>query len=181
MARHLTSADAEAYGYELLDMSQRAALDAVAPQLQELKFRQQQIAAREQKLQNQLVLDALDRELGQAWRTTNVDENFKAWVASTIYPLSGRSFHHMMLDAFATGNVAPIAAVFRRYWQESGQTPAAAGRAQASTSRSSSGRFAGQVTPKMIESLYERIRKQGRTPALDAEEKALHAALHNQR
>jgi hypothetical protein len=152
MTRFVTEDDRRMLGDDVIHSVSNVALESLAPHIQQLAMENQRLQNANQSLHQRVTRDAvfraLDAELGRAWRTTNVDEHFKQWVATTIYPLSGQSFHQMMLDALGTGRVNAIAEVFRRYWQEAGQQAPVTGRAQGN--RAPSGRFADQVTPKDI-------------------------------
>jgi hypothetical protein len=175
---YLRPEDEQAYGPELLDVMRRGARDAVQPELAELYRRQSVLAQREQRLQNQMVLNALDKAMPD-WRVTNHDPQFLEFLAQAE-ELSGRQAHALLLEAFAQGDVARILAFFNAYRAAIGQAPASPAPAPGVGRTQTPGRQTTRqgVSARDIEQLYEKIRKQGRTPALDAEEKALHRALH---
>ena len=88
MSTWLTSEDEQNYGRDLLDVSQRAALHAVAPELQEIRNQNanlQQQLAREQR-------HRLDQQIEHAlpdFRERDRDRRWHAWLRGTD-TLSGR-------------------------------------------------------------------------------------------
>lgn len=184
MGRFITEQDRQNLGDDTIDAVARVSYETLSPALQQLANENARLDNANRQLQQRVsrstVLAALDAAFGsrEAWETINRSDAFKAWLAHS-HPLSGQVKHTHLLSAFEMGSADRVIAIFRQYIAEGS---AVSQHTRPQTNRSAAGRFAaGQVTPKMIEGLYERIRKQGRTPALDAEEKAMHAALHQQR
>ena len=121
----LTPEDEKAYGPELIDMTRRAAREALQPELEDVKRQQAEIAQREQRLQNQMVLNQLDTSLPD-WRTVNNSDAFKQWLSlRDVY--SNRVRHEMLLEAFQAASVPRVLAFFNNYLAEAkatGQLPA---------------------------------------------------------
>jgi hypothetical protein len=135
MATYLTEQDVQNYGTDLIDVTQRAALHAVAPELQQIK---QQNA----ELQRQLSIEArrnLDARVERAvpnFREVDRDPRWLQWLAGTD-ALTGRSRQQLLNDAIASTDANRVAMFFRRFQQEAGsvQAPAAApGRARSAPS-----------------------------------------------
>ena len=121
----LTAEDEKAYGPELLDVMRRGAREAVQGDIEEVRRQQAEIAKREQKLQNQMVLNSLDTAMPD-WRTVNNSDEFKAWLSlPDVY--SNRVRHDMLLEAFQAAAVPRVLAFFSNYLAEAkatGQLPA---------------------------------------------------------
>jgi hypothetical protein len=180
--RYLTNQDYQVYGDDLINMTARAAHDAVAPELEDVKRRQAEIAQREQRLQNQMVFRALDDAMPD-WRITNDSDVFKAWL-SQQEELSGRRAWDLLLEAFHSADVPRILRFFRDF-RAIGQAPAA----QAQTP-SVGGTPPRQQTPApqnmstAIEKFYSDVapgKWRGREEAKNREEARLHALAHGSR
>ena len=121
----LTAEDEKAYGPELIDMTRRAALETVRPELEDMKRQQADLNRREQRMQNQMVFNQLDVAMPD-WRTVNMSDDFKAWLSlPDVY--SGRVRHEMLLEAFQAAAVPRVLAFFNNYLAEAkatGQLPA---------------------------------------------------------
>lgn len=121
----LTPEDEKAYGPELLDVVQRASRQALEPAIEQVRQQQADIAKREQRMQNQMVFNALDTAL-PAWRVTNDSDGFKQWLSlRDVY--SNRVRHEMLLEAFQAASVPRVLAFFNNYLAEAkatGQLPA---------------------------------------------------------
>ena len=121
----LTAEDEKAYGPELIDMTRRAARDAMKDDLAEVKRKQDELNRREQRMQNQMVFNSLDAAMPD-WRTTNTSDDFKAWLSlPDVY--SGRVRHDMLVEAFQAAAVPRVLAFFNSYLAEAkatGQLPA---------------------------------------------------------
>ena len=129
MTAYLTQRDVNEFGYELLDVAQRAAQHAMAPELQRLH--NENLA-----LQNQLdatTKATIDRELDSAvpnWRSINADERFHSWLLQPD-TYSGVIRDRLLKDAAAEGNAQRVATFFRGFLAAAGQ--ASAGQAPASS------------------------------------------------
>jgi hypothetical protein len=107
---YLTEADELNYGRELLDLSQRAALHAIAPSLQQLQndnadLRQQ--VARDRRR----VLDEKISSLVPDFREIDRDPAWHQWLLGTDL-LSGRMRQQLLNEAIAAGNARQVKAVF---------------------------------------------------------------------
>jgi hypothetical protein len=165
--QYLTSDDVNSFGPELISVTQRAALEAVSPHLQNL---QQQNA----QLQQRLAVEArrnLDQRVERAVPNFREIDRQPAWhrYLSGVDELSGRVRQTLLNDAIASGSEARIAAFFRSFQsQQAGNTqaPASTGTTSRptpfSTSRSSS--LGTRVYSREdIGRLYEKRRKGGYT------------------
>jgi hypothetical protein len=174
----LTNEDYQVYGGEFLDVAKRAAQEAMGPELEALKQQQQHVAQREQRLTNQLTLNELDEKL-PGWRQINTSPAFLEWLQGQHYA-SGGVKGTLLRQAFASGSASRVIAIFKEFQSESGtaQAPAhwSGGRTQWTGQQQT-----GTVGPKDVEAFYERVRKgyyNGRDAQKDADERAIHAALH---
>src|SRR5262245_45589499 len=101
MARYLTNADAQNYGHDVLDLTQRAALHAVSPMLD-------QLAAQNTKLEKQLAKEQR-RRMDQAveaavpnFREIDRDPRWHRWLLG-IDPLTSKPRQTLLNDAIAKG------------------------------------------------------------------------------
>lgn len=187
MPRYLTDADWAAYGDDLIQMTGRAARDALAPELEDVKRRQYDLAQREQRLQNQHVFDALDRAL-PGWRVTNNSDAFKAWL-SQQEELSGVRAWDLLLQAFAAADVPRILVFFRDFLAASGQAPASPAQSPTSQRQSPTSQRANVITNKdqavaALSKLYDEAahgKWNGREAEKLSREQALHDIIHGRR
>lgn len=120
----LTEADMQTLGPDLIGIIQRAALDAVAPELGKtvrvVKQTQQRVA---QTAAGQLY-QALDREVPD-WRSINTDPAFRTWCGlPDVY--SGVLRGKLLKDAFTAAHAPRVVAFFKGYQAEqqaTGQLP----------------------------------------------------------
>jgi hypothetical protein len=152
----LTKEDELNYGSELLDVSQRAALHAVAPHLAGLE----QANA---ELRQRLAIEArrnLDQRVAAAvpnYQEIDRDPRWLQWLRG-VDVLTGRARQVLLNDAIASTDANRVAEFFRKFQQEAGGTQSHAsvgttyGRA-----RSSGGR--PTYTRPQIAALYERHRR----------------------
>jgi hypothetical protein len=139
MAGYLTQRDVENFGGDLLDVAQRAAWHAVAPELQQLREENRDL----QDQLNSATKLSLDRELDAAvpgWREINTDPRFHAWL---LMPetYSGVIRDRLLKDAAAAGDAQRLVKFFQGFLQEQGGAgqPAAAGSAPRRAARAPSG------------------------------------------
>jgi hypothetical protein len=121
----LTDEDRAAYGPELVDMVQRAAREAVSPDLTAVQQQNNQLR---QQLTHQAqagVYQNLDQEIPH-WRDINSGERFKAWCRlPDLY--SGVVRGKLLNDAFRAANSPRVLQFFRGFLAEevaTGQQPA---------------------------------------------------------
>jgi len=118
MNSYITEQDVQNYGSELIDLTQRAAVQAVAPHLQNL---QQQNA----ELQHRLAQEArhrLDQQVERAvpnYREIDRDPAWHSWLLS-IDALSGRQRQVLLNDAIAQGDAGRVIGFFRGFQREAG-------------------------------------------------------------
>jgi hypothetical protein len=135
MANYLTQQDVDNYGSDLLDVSQRAALNAVAPYLQQTEGRMQQLEQQNADLRARQARDrrrVLDQQVEQAipdYRDFDRDPGWHKWLIG-IDLMSGRVRQQLLNEAVQNGNVARVKSFFDGYRQEAGspQTQTASGR-----------------------------------------------------
>ena len=158
MTNYLTAEDTLNYGPELIDVSQRAALEAVGPHLQQLN---QRLAVKSRRR-----LDAAVAAAVPNYQAIDRNPAWHRWLRG-VDTLSGKIRQTLLNDAIASGSDQRIVAFFRSFEREhptGAQTPAAFQRAETTRptpfSRSQSSPSGKQVyTREMIGQLYERRRK----------------------
>jgi hypothetical protein len=123
MANYLTQKDVDDYGRELLDVSQRAAMQAIAPHLQNL---QQQNAALWQDnadlraRQAREARRALDQRVEAAvpnYRVFDQDPRWHSWLSSRDM-MSGRVRQELLNEAIASGNTSWVVEFFKKFEAE---------------------------------------------------------------
>jgi hypothetical protein len=153
MPSYLTQNDVDNYGSDLLDVSQRAALQAVAPHLQDLQ--QQNV-----HLQRQLAKEArhrLDQAVERAvpdFREIDRNPRWHRWLLG-IDALTGKVRQLLLNDAVASGSVSRVKAFFNGFKAEE------ADQARAPSGSSRQARSFGKPTStrEQIGQLYEQHRK----------------------
>jgi hypothetical protein len=95
----ITQADRENYGEEFIDLTRRAAIDALAPELHQLRAENQQLRQAAQRSQNSTIQQALDQALPD-WRATYADPEFSAWLQSPD-PYAGETRSQLLRRAVA--------------------------------------------------------------------------------
>jgi hypothetical protein len=163
MVDYLTRADVDAYGSELLDVSQRAALHAIAPHLMSLE---QQTEELERRLAKEARRN-LDQEVGRAipnYREIDRDPRWHRWLLG-IDSFTGEARQGLLNIAIADNSAARIIAMFRGFMQEAGDTQqASSGQAPGRTR--SSGKTV--YTRDQVKQLY-RAHQQGAYAGREAE------------
>ena len=133
MPSYLTEQDVQDYGTDLLNVSQRAALHALSPQLQ-------RIEQQNEELRQRLAVEArrnLDQRVEKAvpdFRSIDADPRWHQWLRGTDV-LSGRARQVLLDDAIASGDATRIANFFRKFLAEAGgaqSSSPAYGQAQSS-------------------------------------------------
>ena len=123
--RLLTDEDKATYGEELLNVVQRAAVEAVAPEINQLRQRNQQLEKKVQQHDQNGIFAALDQAVPN-WREINESDRFKAWCRlPDLY--SGVLRGRLLNDAFRAGQSPRVAQFFRGFLAEevaTGQEPA---------------------------------------------------------
>ena len=155
MNDYLTQDDVAQYGGELTDFAQRAALHALAPELQDIRNQNAE-------LQRRLAKEArfrLDQQVAAAvpnYKEIDRDSNWHRWLLQHD-ALSGEVRQRLLNAAIQRGDANSVVAFFRQYQSGGGSTHAASPASGGRTRSASSGR---QIyTREMIGDLYERRRK----------------------
>jgi hypothetical protein len=161
--QYLSQDDVDSFGPELISVTQRAALAAVQPHLQQI---QQDNAA----LRQRLAIEArrnLDQRVERAVPNFREIDRNPAWhrFLSGVDELSGRQRQVLLNEAIASGSDQRIAAFFRTFQQQAGATQAPAST-RAETTRPtpfnqarSNSLGARTYSREDIGRLYERRRK----------------------
>jgi hypothetical protein len=156
-ASWLTNEDVQNYGNDLIDLTQRSALHAVAPHLENLE-------AQNAELRQRLAREArhrLDQQVAAAlpdFRERDRDPEWHRWLLG-YDTYSGRVRQQLLNEAIASGSAERVVAFFRGFQAEAGgtQSHASAGTTYG-RARSSGGR---QIyTRDQIKQLY-RAHQQG--------------------
>ena len=112
----LTPEDAQNYGTDLIDLTKRAAMDAVAPKLNELEQENQQLRQRVNHQSQMGVVQTLDMKVPN-WREINRDPNFKRWLSlRDIY--SGVVRKQMLDAAYQAADAPRVLAFFTGFVQD---------------------------------------------------------------
>jgi hypothetical protein len=149
----LTKADEENYGSEFIDLARRAAIDALSPELHQLRTENQHLRQLAQRSQTANIQAALDREL-PGWRATYADPDFADWLsAPDDYSAATRS--QLLRHAVANGDASRVAAIYRGFQREA-HAPAGHQRAAQSRPAATGGRPI--YSREQIKQLYEQRR-----------------------
>ena len=123
--RLLTDEDKATYGEDLINVVQRAAVEAVAPEINQLRQRNQQLERKVQQQDQNGIFAALDQAVPN-WREINESDRFKAWCRlPDLY--SGVLRGRLLNDAYRAGQSPRVAQFFRGFLAEevaTGQEPA---------------------------------------------------------
>jgi hypothetical protein len=131
--RRVTPDDVKTYGPELIDLVQRAAVDAVAPEIQKVSQETQQTRQQITQTAKQAMFAALDT-LVPTWKAININPRFKEWCRKPdVY--SGMLRGQLLNNAVAAADAPRAAAFFNGFLAEeqaTGQAPAPQSGQQAS-------------------------------------------------
>ena len=147
MADYLYQSDIDNYGPELIDVTQRAALQAVTPHIQQLNQQNAQLQQRLAVEQRRRLDDQVARGVPD-YQEVDRDPRWHRWLLG-IDSLSGRVRQHLLNDAIAAGDPHRVKSFFDGFRREAGSTPAAA-----SIRAGSSGKPI--YTRAQIQKLYDR-------------------------
>jgi hypothetical protein len=162
MANYISQTDLDNYGHDLIDVTQRAALQAVEPHLQNLE-------SQNAELQRRLAIEArrrLDDQVARAvpdLKQVDRDPRWHRWLLG-IDSLSGRVRQTLLNDAISHSDAGRVKQFFDQFKREAGaQAPAAT---QTTTSRRGPFSRTGSpplgsrtYTPQQIQQLYEKRRR----------------------
>jgi hypothetical protein len=152
MANYLTRDDFYNYGTDLIDFTQRAAAQAVAPHLQALDQQnavlRQQVAEQTRKAMHQQIEAAVPN-----WREIDSDPRWYQWLGETD-PFTGAMRQQVLDDAIAAGSASRVLAFFNTFQAQHG------GAARGSPGRPRSASSQQQVyTRGQIKQLHELHRR----------------------
>jgi hypothetical protein len=118
MPQLLTAQDEENYGPELLDMSKRAALEALSPELNALRQENQQLRGMATRAQHAEIERALNQQIPN-WRDIYSDPRFSSWL-SMPDEYSGGIRSALMRNAVANGDSGRVIAFYKGFLAEAG-------------------------------------------------------------
>jgi hypothetical protein len=176
---YLTQRDIDDYGHEMLDVSQRAALQAVAPHLQSAQTQIDALNQQNADLQRRLAKEsrrALDDRVAKSvpdFRAIDRDPEWHRWLMG-IDGLSGRIRQQLLNEAIARSDARQVKEIFERYRSERGGQSAGSTSSSRAPSRGTSGK--NFYTRDAIKQLYEQHRR-GAWAGREAEWAALEADL----
>jgi hypothetical protein len=117
----LTQQDRENYGDEFLDLTMRAAAEAVSPALNQLRAENQQLRSMAQRAQRAEIERALDREV-PGWRERiYADPRFAEWLSEQD-PYNDGTRSHYLRRAVAAGDAHRVIRFYQGFLQESGHS-----------------------------------------------------------
>ena len=126
----ITAQDHQDYGSELIDLARRAAYDALAPDLQQLRAQNQHLRQMAQRAQHGEIERALDRAV-PAWRDVFQNPAFSAWLSAPD-EYSGAVRSQMMRHAVDVGDVGRVVRFYQGFLAQDRGAPAGQQRAQQS-------------------------------------------------
>src|SRR5262249_6557808 len=103
----ITQDDVTNYGSELIDLTRRAAVDAVSTALNQLRAENQALRQMAARSQNATIQQELDRQI-PGWRATYQDPRFADWLAAPD-DYSGAVRSQLLRDAVAKGDGGRVA------------------------------------------------------------------------
>jgi len=160
MANYLTQDDVQAYGPDLVDFAQRAAVHAVGPHLQNLEQQnaelQRQVAREARRNLDTIVAGAVPD-----YKQIDSDPAWLSWLAQ-IDPLSGRQRQQLLNEAIAASDASRVIGFFRQFQaagRASGPAPAPSHSPSYGTRRATSS-ISGQIySAAQIAKLYDQHRR----------------------
>jgi hypothetical protein len=124
---YLTQKDIDDYGHEMLDVSQRAALQAFAPHLQQTNAQIDALARENADLRAQQASDRrrrLDQDVEKLvpdFQEVDRDPAWHTWLRGTDQ-MSGRVRQALLNEAIAAGDSRRVKSVFDGFKRSAGQT-----------------------------------------------------------
>jgi hypothetical protein len=115
-----TREDAELFGQDLIEFSQRAAAPVVREHVAHLERQLGEIRGEEQRQQLQSNRESVmrfldsDTEFGSRWRDLNNDQAFIGWLSQRD-PLSGEKLHDLLTRAFNAGDGSRCGHFFKSF------------------------------------------------------------------
>jgi hypothetical protein len=114
----ITQDDVQNYGTDLLDFTQRAAIQAVSPHLQYLQGENEQLRQRLAQ-ESRARLDAAVEQTIPNFREIDADPAWHRWLLQPD-PLTGAIRQQVLDDAIAQGSLSRVQAFFSGFMQEHG-------------------------------------------------------------
>ena len=121
MPNYLTQKDVEDYGHDVLDLAQRAALHATAPELQRLDHQNAELRQQLAQEQRRGLYQTLDAQIPD-WRQIDNDPRWRQWLLFSD-PYNNRPRQSLLNEAIAAGDVGRVLSFFRGYLAEAGRQP----------------------------------------------------------
>ena len=119
---YLTPEDEKNFGHEIIDLIQRGSRQAMAPVLDRLEERDEQLREGLQRAAKTAIDHALDAAVPN-WRQVNSDPRWIGWL-NLPEPLSGCRRQDLLNDAVAQGDADRVIRIFRGFIAEVGGQPA---------------------------------------------------------
>src|SRR5262249_1051897 len=113
---YLTQKDADDYGHDVLDLAQRAALHATAPELQRLNAQNEALGRQLAQEQRRGLYRSLDVQVPN-WREIDNDPRWRQWLLLP-HAMSGRPRQQWLNDAIQAADAARVTSFFRGFLQE---------------------------------------------------------------
>src|SRR5215475_7591333 len=110
---YLTQRDVNDFGYELLDVAQRAAQHALGPELQRLHDENQELHDQLNAATKMSIDQYLDANVPN-WREINADERFHRWLLQPE-PYSGIIRDRLLKDAAHAANAQRVISFFKGF------------------------------------------------------------------
>jgi hypothetical protein len=154
MTNYLTQEDVQNYGNDLLDVAQRSALHAVAPHLMSLEQQNQELQRRLAQEARHRLDQQVERQVPN-YREIDRDPKWHNFLRGTD-PYTGQPFQSLLNIAIVDGDANRVAAIFRGFMNQTGDTQHAYSAAPNRT-RSSGKSF---YTRDQVKQLY-RAHQQG--------------------
>jgi hypothetical protein len=123
---YLTRQDEENFGHEIIDLIQRGSRQTMAPILDRLEERDEQLRERLQRATKTAIDHALDTAVPN-WREVNQDPRWFQWL-NLPEPLSGCRRQDLLNDAVGQGDADRVVRIFRGFMAEVGGQPATSSR-----------------------------------------------------
>jgi hypothetical protein len=118
----ITQADVENYGEDFIDLTRRAAADAVQPALNQLRQENVYLRQMAQRSQNASIQQALDRALPN-WQEVYGNPAFSTWLESQD-PYAGETRSQLLRRAVAAGDASRVVRFYQGFLAEHGHAPA---------------------------------------------------------
>jgi len=115
MAAWLTEKDLQDYGPDVLDLAQRAALHATAPELQRINDQNESLRRQLAQEQRRGLYQSLDSQVPN-WREIDNSPQWRQWLTDP-HELSGHTRQQWLNDALAKGDATRVASFFRGFLQ----------------------------------------------------------------